>query len=123
MEDYKIFLICVGVGICLGAFYGVVNFLKILLKKNIITNNVLSFLYALIFGAVVLIVIIEHNFGQFRLFLLLGFAFGVLIERKTIGKMFAKIYLWLYNKLCRAFCRLKKTKLVKKVLKWERKKL
>ncbi len=123
MADYKVFLICVGVGICLGAFYGFLNLIKILLKKNIILDNILNFFYSLFFGFIILLIIVNYNFGEFRLYLILAFALGTILERKTIGKVFAKFYVWLYNKLCKVVCTLKKNKLVKKVLKWKMKKL
>lgn len=117
MTDYKTFLICVGIGVALGALYGLLNFVKLLFKKKVIVSNIISFLYSLFFGVAILWTIIHFNFGEFRGFLICAFFLGTWIERKTMGKLFAKLYVWLYNKLNRAICTLGKTKLVKKVLK------
>lgn len=106
-----------GFGFLLGVLFDVIYFLKLLVKRNIIISNIFNFLFALCYGLVVLLITINFNMGQFRLFVLIGFLIGTIFEHKTLGKLFAKMFLWLYNKLCKACCALQKTKLVKKILK------
>lgn len=117
MNNFVLFLICLLIGVGLGATYGVLNFIKLLFKNNIIVSNILNLVYGLGCGIVALVTTINLNFGQFRWFVVLGFVLGVVIERKTLGKLFAKIFLWLYNKLSKCLSALKNTKVVKKILK------
>ena len=104
-------------GFGLGGVYDIVYFFKLTLKNNYIVSNLFNFLYVCLYGLVVLFSVINFNYGQFRLFLVLSFVFGTFLHRKTLGKLFAKIFLCLYNKLCKGLKSLTKTKLVKKVLK------
>ncbi len=123
MNNFVLFLVCLAIGVGLGATYGVLNFVKMIFKNNIIISNILNFVFGVGCGIVALLATINLNFGQFRWFIVLGFVLGVIIERKTLGKLFAKIFLWLYNKFSKWISALKNTKVVKKILKWEMEKL
>ena len=101
----------------LGVAYRALNGIKYVFKNNYVVSNVLGFLYAIFCGGVVLWFVINFNFGEFRLFIVLSFVFGAILAYKTIGKIIAKIFMCLYNKLCKVVKTLTKTKLVKKVLK------
>lgn len=83
-------------GFVLGIFYGIINihtsikrtiFLQIITDILFITISTLSFTY--------LLNII--SLGEMRLFLILGTIIGFLIERITLGKLFAKNYKNMYN--------------------------
>jgi hypothetical protein len=117
LSSFVLFCLGLGLGFLLGAVYDIVYFLKLTVKNNFIVSNILNFVYVCFYGLVVLGSVINFNYGQFRLFLVLSFVLGTLLHRKTLGKIFAKIFLCLYNKLCKGLKTLTKTKLVKKVLK------
>lgn len=92
-------------GVILGAIYGIVSFLarhKTHLIFKILVDCILTIatFCTFIFG------ILYINLGEFRLFLLIGYALGLILERLTLGKIFAKGYIWVYNKLeilCKRF--------------------
>ncbi len=109
-------------GVALGTAYGVVSFLKNIIKNNFIISNIINFVYAVLYGLIVLLFVINFNFGEFRLFIIIACVLGTILAYKTIGKIIAKIFFYLYNKLCKGIKALTKTKLVKKVLKWKTKK-
>lgn len=123
MNAFLLFLICVGFGFCLGVLYSALYLFKVLLKNNYVLCNIINFVFAIGYGFLILITMVNFNYGEFRLFLLLGFVIGTILERKTLNKIFAKIINWLYNKLSKAIKSLQKTKFYKKVTKWTRKKL
>ena len=105
------------VGVGLGITYGVLGFIKIIVKHNYIVTNIINLIYSLGCGMVVLLVTINLNFGEFRAFVICGVVLGIIIERKTLGKIFAKIFLLMYNKFSKCIIALKNTKVVKKILK------
>lgn len=117
MSAFKLFLLFLLIGFLFGCLFGVLTFIKKLFKNNIVISNILNFLFVTSFGFVVMLSVIEYNFGEFRFYLIAASFFGLFLERKTLGKIFAKLYLWLYNKLCKVCCALSKTKVVKKILK------
>ncbi len=117
MNTFLLFLVCTGLGFLVGAVYGVLGFVKLLTKNNFIINNIINFLFGIGVGMVVLITTINLNYGMFRWFIIVGFVVGVLFERKTLGKLFAKIFLFLYNRFSRGLTTLKNTKVVKRILK------
>lgn len=117
MSILRVFFICVLVGIILGTIYGLINIVKAVFRNNFITNNIIDFLYSILFCLVCLYTLIQFNFGQVRLYLIVAFIFGFYLERKTLGKVFAKLEHWLYNKLGKVKISLSKTKIYKKITK------
>lgn len=117
MSILRVFFICVLVGVILGAIYGLINIVKAVFRNNFITNNIIDFLYSILFCLVSLYTLIQFNFGQVRLYLIVAFIFGFYLERKTLGKVFAKLEHWLYNKLGKLKIYLSKTKIYKKITK------
>ena len=61
------------------------------------------------------------NFGEFRLYLLIAFVLGNIIEHISIGFLVEKIFLFLYNGCVkiyrRIFCTKPKSRLMQKLLK------
>ncbi len=117
MIQAKLFFIFLAFGILLGVIWGILNFIKLLLKNNIVVSQILEAHFAVVNVFGFFIALINFNFGEFRFYLLVAYVVGFILERKTLGKLFAKVYYWLYNKLKSGAIRLKKTKLVKRVLK------
>ena len=93
----KDFLIILLVGLVIGAIYGLLN-LPMIIKKHRILQIISDLLFSLIAYFTFLILINIINMGEFRLFLLIGYILGFVIERITIGKLFAKGFKFIYNK-------------------------
>lgn len=117
MSLFVLFLLSLLLGIVLGVVYGAVGILKIIFKNNIVVSNILDFIFAILSGVAVIFFVVNFNFGVFRWFIVVGVLIGILLERKTLGKIFAKIFLLMYNKFSKCIIALKNTKVVKKILK------
>jgi hypothetical protein len=115
--EYKIFLIIFLVGIIVGALYGVLKMVLYIFKNNLILQNILEFLFAIFFVAALFFALNLYNFGQFRLYLLFSYGLGFFMERITVGKLFAKIFLYVYNCSIKLLKKLYGSKLIKFVLK------
>ncbi len=71
----------------------------------------------LIGGILFIYGITVFNSGEIRLFLIVAYLLGILIERKTAGILFAKLFDSVYNSVAKFFRREPKTKLGKIVFK------
>lgn len=94
LRDFAIVFL---IGFILGIFYGIVSAI-ICSQKNVIIKNILDFLFTILSLTIFLTLILYINLGEFRLFLLIGYVLGIILERRTLGKLFAKGYNWVYNK-------------------------
>ena len=117
MIQAKLFFIFLAYGVLLGAVWGILNFIKLLLKNKVIINQIIEIPFAVLFILGFFVMLILNNYGEFRLYLFCSWCLGIFIERKTVGKLFAKLYFWLYNKISNGLSLLKKTKIAKRVLK------
>ena len=117
MIQAKLFLMFLLFGAILGAIWGLLNFAKLTFKNNVVIKHILDVPYAALFVLGFFAMLIQNNYGEFRLYLLAAWCFGTYLERKTIGKLFAKVYFWLYNKLRNACLKLKQTKFFSRVFK------
>lgn len=117
MIQAKLFFLFLAFGAVLGVLWGILNFIKQLFNKNIIVSQLLEIPFAAMFVLGFFVALINFNFGEYRFYLLVAWVLGFLIERKTLGKLFAKVYYWLYNKLKVGLKNLGQTKLFKRVLK------
>jgi len=97
------------VGFVLGTIYEILKFIVHIFKHHISIQIITDFLFTIIFGASV--IILNHCFflGEFRLHLLIFCFLGFYIERKTVGKIFAKLFLLLYNKVSKVLNKFKST--------------
>lgn len=93
LKDFSIML---AIGLILGVLYGILNLFSVV-KKNFIFQIIADIIFS-ITGLIVFIVFINIiNMGEFRLFLLIGYALGFILERITLGKLFAKGFKKMYN--------------------------
>ncbi len=86
-----VFLLCIGFGFLLGIFYHVIRFIRILLfksKKAIYAQDVI---YCVISSFFIFIFLLCLNDGEIRLFVLSGFAFGLIIYLFTSGVLIKRI--------------------------------
>lgn len=113
----KIFLCTMYFGLICGILLTVKKGLDRLFKNNkvivIITDIILFIIATLLF----LICINVFNYGEFRLYELLSFVVGIVLEQISLNKLVEKTLHLLYNLLCKLITKLKKTKIFGKVLK------
>ena len=85
-------------GIIIGAIYGLTH-TNIPLFNNRIYIAIADILFWVITSILIIYTINMINMGEYRLYLLISTALGYILERKTLGKLFAKIYLFVYNSI------------------------
>lgn len=98
----KDFCIMLGIGVILGIIYGILN-----IPNKIKTIRAIQIISDILFSAIAIISFIIFinliNMGEIRFFLCLGYILGFIIERITLGKLFAKGYKYVYNKIVKFF--------------------
>lgn len=109
-KEFLVFLIVLLYGFGCGFFVTITNFFVSLFKKNVILKNITDFINALVFGVLFFISINFHNFGEFRLYLLISFVLGFICEQKTINKPFAKLLNFGYNGIAKLLKKFKNSK-------------
>jgi hypothetical protein len=99
-----------------GVLGGVLYELKAIIAKpfkkraiNIILDVVFCFLLALIF----LLTVHFTNYGEIRLYILLSFFLGFILERISIARVLAKVFYFLYNVFVRLIKKIKLPKFLK----------
>ena len=113
LKDFGIMLI---LGFLMGIIYGFINnFFTI--KKFYLLQILSDILIIVINFTVFFIAVISINYGQIRLFLILGYTIGTILERITLGKLFAKGYKKVYNLLVKLLKTFKDSKLGRIILK------
>lgn len=95
MKDFSILFI---LGIIVGIIYEFLNISQII-KNNYIIQIFSDIIFCLIFTIIFIFAINIINLGEFRIFLLFAYYLGFTIERITLGKLFAKGFKLIYNKL------------------------
>ena len=84
-------------GIIFGFIIGIFKLIKIFFNNKIIIF-VMDFLICLLFTFTYIFLINKYNLGESRFYLILSLILGTLIQRNSLGKLFAKFYFKLYNK-------------------------
>jgi len=93
LKDFSIMIIF---GFLLGIIYGILNIfnsIKPRLFLQILTDIIFSILASILF----IILVNKINMGEIRLFLITGYIIGFILERISLGKLFAKGYKTVYN--------------------------
>jgi hypothetical protein len=94
MKDFCILFI---IGFGIGIIYEILNTPQ-KIKKIFLIQFFSDITFCLVFTIVFLSTINMVNMGEFRLFLLIAYYLGLLIERISLGKLFAKGIKLIYNK-------------------------
>ncbi len=113
MREFLIMLSC---GIVLGIIYGLLKALCRITKNKIveiITNAILTAIGTIFFIFMVNVI----NLGEIRAFLIIAYTLGIILERITLGKIFAKGYKSVYNILVRIIGKFKNSNIGKVILK------
>ncbi len=116
MIQSNLFLVFLVIGFVVAILWELILFINNPIK-NIIIKQIIEVPFAIVFVFLFFAMLINFNYGEFRMFLLVAYIFGFVIERKTLGKLFAKLNYWLYNKFIKVKNYLKQTKIGKRVLK------
>ena len=96
--EFVVFLNCVSVGIMTGLMSDLSYFIKKIFKQNLIINIVLDFCVYFIGMVFIFLTITKMHDGIFRIYDIVGFVFGVIIEKMSLSKLIAKFFDILYNK-------------------------
>lgn len=113
----RITLIFIGLGFLCGCFIGLKNFAILIFKNNIFAKIIFDFLLTLAIGYVFINSIDFYFYGEIRLYICAFFVFGAVLERKILGKLFAKLYFIIYNGGRKFIQKLKTTKYGKIIFK------
>lgn len=95
LKDFLLFLV---IGFAIGILYEIFNSHKVI-KSIYIIQIVIDTIFCLIFTIILFLSINCINCGEFRLFLVFAYYMGFILERIILGKLFAKITKYIYNKL------------------------
>lgn len=113
----KMLLVMIYFGIISGILLTIKNLICKALKKNKVVIILTDILFCIISSFVFLYAQNKFSYGEFRLFQLLSFLLGVFIEQISINNLVEKILRLIYNLFVKVFCKVKNTKLGKKVFK------
>lgn len=112
----KIFLVLLYFGI----LCGIVLTSKKMLTKMTKNNKVLLVLTDTLFLSICAIAFIfariKFCYGEFRIFHLVAFLLGILLEQISLNKLVEKFFTLLYNISRKIFNKLKNIKIIKKIL-------
>ena len=84
-------------GLLSGAIYGIVKFLVFIFKSHIIAQIIGDLTFTLTSGTIFISATTRYLYGEIRAYICTIFVLGMYFERKTLGKLFAKLELLLYN--------------------------
>lgn len=90
-------LIFLVLGIIGGAIFDIGNYVKFLCSFKKMPFIVIDIIETSLCLLLIFFANLKYNYGQIRLFPALTFMISFIIERLTIGKMLAKIYITCYN--------------------------
>ena len=105
----KDFAIMFAFGAVIGVIYGILN-IPNFIKQRIWTQIIADLIFSTVAFITFLLLINFINLGEIRAFLVIGYIFGFIIERITLGKLFAKGYKNVYNYIVKILQHIKKSK-------------
>jgi len=106
----KDFLILLIIGFFVGILYGILNIFTQIKNRNIL-QIIIDIFFILIAFLIFILAINIINWGEFRLFLLVGYLLGFAIERIILGKIFAKLYKKVYTFIVKILKKFTKSKI------------
>ena len=108
----KIALIVFVLGVIAGAIYGITH-LNIGIFQNKIYKMVADFICTIISAIILILGVNTLTYGEYRLYILVFFMLGIIFERVSIGKLFAKLISFVYNYICSMVIIAKNTRVYK----------
>jgi len=103
-------------GFIIGVLYDILN-TPTTIKKNTPLQIVIDILFVCIFSALFLLIINIVNDGEIRFFLIIGYILGFIIERISLGKLFAKLLKNMYTFIIRCIKSFSKSKFGRMIFK------
>ena len=113
----KIALIFFSLGIACGAIYGLCKFIVSIFKNKLLIQVIFDLIFSLSSGMLFIASVNKYFYGLIRAYICVIFMLGLYLERKTLGKLFAKLYLILYNGARKALSCFKNTRFGKIIFK------
>ena len=96
-------LFMIYIGLCLGVIYDVSTYIRKILNNNVIATLIFDVIFGLIATLAFVFGLQYCNYGQFRVFLLLGYVFGFVLQKITMGDLVAKFVKFIYNLVIKLF--------------------
>ena len=93
----QVFIYTLLLGFLAGVIYNVIKLLQKLFKNNIIITIISDIIGSISIGILLLISIFILNNGIIRLYILLSFLLGIIIELLTLNKLVDFLILNIYN--------------------------
>lgn len=121
LKQSYIFFGAIYFGLLVGIFRDLTIFILNLLKKNKVVSIILDFIFSIGFSLLFIICLNVVNFGEFRIYLLLSYIFGFILERKTLGFLVDFIFEKIYNFIVKIIKKLSNLKFFKRILGNDRK--
>ena len=97
IPQWQLFLTFLFLGYISSIFLEVNMLINTLCKNKKIIEIIMDIISILCITITYIFFINILNYGENRMFLLISFILGIFLERKSIGKLFAKLYRKLYN--------------------------
>lgn len=92
---------------------GIFNFFSLFFKHKKTYFIIFDIIFCLFFTSLFLLAVNILNYGEIRSYLLIAYVLGCVLERKTIGKLFAKLHILIYNTINIASKKFKQSKMFK----------
>lgn len=115
LKQSYIFLGSIYFGLLGGITKNIINLLIKACKNNKITTFILDLIFMIIFSFLFIICINIVNFGEFRIYLLIGYLLGFILEIKTLGFLVDFVLKKIYNFINFIGKKLLKFKIVKRI--------
>lgn len=115
--QFKMLLVMIYFGVTCGIMLTIKNLMCKTVKQNKVVVILTDVLFCIVSTFVFLYAETTFCYGEFRLFELLSFCLGIFIEQISINNLVEKFLKLIYNLSVKIFCKVKKTKLYKKIFK------
>ena len=114
LNQGNIFLVMLYYGIWSGIVFEAKNLIEKSLKNNKIISIIIDAIYMVICALLFVFAKNLANYGETRIYLLIGFLTGIVLEHQSIGYLVEKFFSFIYNNIKRLLCFVK-TKLKQKI--------
>lgn len=116
LKQSYIFLGSIYFGLLLGIIKNIINQIIKVCKNNKIVTLILDLIFMLIFSFLFIFCINIVNFGEFRVYLLIGFILGFVLEIKTLGFLVDFVLKKIYTFIKFVYSKLLNFKFFKRIL-------
>lgn len=121
LKQSYIFLGSIYFGLICGIIKNVIDLILKTFKNNRILTLILDIVFSFIFSIIFIICINVVNFGEFRVYLILGYVLGFVLEIKTLGFLVDFVLKKIYTFICKIYSKIIKIKVFKRILGYDAK--